>query len=215
MGKKSVSFLAARFSIVATTIFLLLLCILHILKPEIDPSWRVISEYEIGRFGWLMQIAFLFLAAASFSLFLALKFHLKSIIGRIGLTLLLITVLGVSMGAIFVSDPIVTPRDELTTAGYMHNAGGLFSVLMFPFVAAFITLSLIQNPLFKNIRLVLISLTIIIWISLLTYFYVYYSAGKIGPNTMIGWPNRLFIVAYSIWLIILSWRVTTFQANKR
>jgi hypothetical protein len=31
---------------------------LHLIKPEFDPSWRLISEYEVGRFGWLMTLAF-------------------------------------------------------------------------------------------------------------------------------------------------------------
>lgn len=209
MEKGSVSFLAARFSIIAITIFLVLLSALHILKSEIDPSWRVISEYEIGRFGWIMQIAFLFLAAASLSLFLALKSYLKSIIGRLGLLLLLVTVFGISIGAIFVSDPITTPRDELTTAGYMHNLGGLFSVLVFPFVAAFITLGLVHVKAFKNIRLLLIMLSFITWISLLGHFYTYYSSGEIGPDTLIGLPNRVFIVAYTLWIMIIAWKAST------
>lgn len=194
----------AQASVIAVILFLALLGVVHVIKPEIDPSWRVISEYEIGRFGWLMQIAFFFLAAASLSLFIALKSHLNRITGRIGLFLLLVTVLGISMGAVFVSDPIATPRDELTTAGYMHNVGGLFSVLMFPFVATFITLALSHIKAFNSVRLPLISLLLIIWLTLLTYFYMYYSAGEIGSNTQIGWPNRAFILSYSLWLIIVA-----------
>lgn len=196
----------ARVSLIAVILFLTLLGTAHVVKPEIEPSWRVISEYEIGRFGWIMQIAFFFLAAASLSLFIALRSHLKSITGRIGLFLLFVTVVGVSMGAIFVNDPLSTPRDQLTTAGYMHNIGGLFSVLMFPFVATFITIALSRIQTFKSVRLFLIVLLLIIWISLLTYFYTYYSAGEIDPNTLIGWPNRVFILAYSFWLIIVAWK---------
>lgn len=36
-------------------LFLLLLATLHLLKADLDPSWHFISEYEIGRHGWLMQ----------------------------------------------------------------------------------------------------------------------------------------------------------------
>lgn len=31
--------------------FLGFLLLLHILEPEFDPSWRMISEYELGRYG--------------------------------------------------------------------------------------------------------------------------------------------------------------------
>ena len=45
-------------SIIFATVFLIILFLLHFLKRELDPSWRMISEYEIGRFGWLMRLAF-------------------------------------------------------------------------------------------------------------------------------------------------------------
>ena len=37
--------------------FLLTLAGLHLLRPDLDPAWRVISEYEIGPFGGLMLAA--------------------------------------------------------------------------------------------------------------------------------------------------------------
>jgi hypothetical protein len=39
----------ARLSFTAATIFLVLLAALHLVKPELDPSWRMVSEYEIRR----------------------------------------------------------------------------------------------------------------------------------------------------------------------
>lgn len=33
--------------------FVCLLFSLHVLKPDFDPAWRWISEYEIGRVGWI------------------------------------------------------------------------------------------------------------------------------------------------------------------
>ena len=50
--------LTAYAAILFTAIFLGLLALLHFLKPELDPAWRMISEYEIGRFGWMMRLAF-------------------------------------------------------------------------------------------------------------------------------------------------------------
>jgi hypothetical protein len=39
----------------------------HFLKPEFDPSWRMVSEYAIGRWGWVMQLAFFSLTIATLS----------------------------------------------------------------------------------------------------------------------------------------------------
>ncbi len=46
---------AANVSFAAAAIFLLLLAALHVIKPEFDPSWRFVSEYAIGRHGWIIN----------------------------------------------------------------------------------------------------------------------------------------------------------------
>jgi hypothetical protein len=63
--------------------FVVLLILLHILRPDLDPSWRFISEYAVGRFGYLMIIAFLTLSAGYVSLFLAIRSRVPSIWGRL------------------------------------------------------------------------------------------------------------------------------------
>ena len=37
--------------------FLAILSVLHVLEPEFNPP-HLISEYQLGRFGWLMSLAF-------------------------------------------------------------------------------------------------------------------------------------------------------------
>lgn len=204
-----------KLTIIATGLFLALLLLLHFLKPEIALSWRVISEYQIGDFGWLMSVAFFSFAVGSMSLFVALRPHLRNGIGRIGLWLLPVTVFGITLGAIFPTDPITTARDAFSTAGTLHNLGGLFSVLMFPFVAAFITWGLARIPSWKNVRSWIILLATTVWLSLVWYFTAYYTVGTPGPDALIGYPNRLFIVAYCVWLIVLARQVIVLQADKR
>jgi len=45
----AISEAAARVSFAAAATFVVLLAALHVLEPEFDPSWRFISEYELGR----------------------------------------------------------------------------------------------------------------------------------------------------------------------
>ena len=42
---------AALVSLALTPVFLGLLALLHVLEPEFAPSWRMISEYELGSVG--------------------------------------------------------------------------------------------------------------------------------------------------------------------
>src|SRR5262245_40012906 len=108
---RAMSFTAARITFGLAALFLVVLAGLHILKPEYDPSWRMISEYEIGRFGWAMQLAFFSLAIASVSAIVAVWSEIKSVIGYIGLVVLLIAATGMTIGGIFPSDPITTGPD--------------------------------------------------------------------------------------------------------
>jgi hypothetical protein len=32
------------------------------------------------------------------------------------------------------------------------------------------------------------------------------NGGQFGPHVIIGWPNRLFVVAYCAWLMLVAWR---------
>ena len=60
----SISESAIRAILASATLFLVLPAALLMLKPEIDPAWRFISEYSIGHHGWMMALAFLSLAAS-------------------------------------------------------------------------------------------------------------------------------------------------------
>ena len=53
----TISVLAAWTAIAASGVALALLLSLHVLSPEFSPAWRMISEYEIGRHGWLIRAA--------------------------------------------------------------------------------------------------------------------------------------------------------------
>jgi len=48
----------ARTTLAAAGVFFILLTALHFIEPEFDPSNRLISEYELGRYGWIMSLAF-------------------------------------------------------------------------------------------------------------------------------------------------------------
>src|SRR5215213_558078 len=143
---------AARLSFAAATIFLVLLAALHLIKPELDPSWRMISEYEIGRYGWVMVLAFLSLAFSCISLFVALRSQVRTVGGKIGLALLLVSALGMTIGAIFTSDPVPASQDELTTHGNLHGLAALLGIPSFPIAAALISWSLARNQAWSPAR---------------------------------------------------------------
>ncbi len=108
---------AARACQVTAATFLVALAVLHIAKPELEPSWRFISEYAIGTDGWMMTLAFLALAASYVALFTAIRSQARTIGGCIVLGLLVVSAAGLTIAGVFATDPITTPKDDLTNHG--------------------------------------------------------------------------------------------------
>ena len=200
---------AARLSFAAAATFLILLAALHFIKPELDPSWRVISEYEIGRYGWIMVLAFLSLAVSCVGLFIAIRSQIDTIGGKIGLAFLLVAAAGLIIAAIFITDPITASHNELTTHGNLHGLGAALGT-GFPIAAALIGWSLARNQAWSSARRSLVWSAGLAWIGFLVFalsmVVMFPDDGTFGPDVLIGWPNRFMMLAYSAWLMVVAWR---------
>lgn len=213
-----VALTAARLSFAASAAFVVLVVALHFLKPELDPSWRMVSEYEIGRFGWVMQLAFLSLALSCVALFVAIQPYVRTAGGKIGLTLLLICAAGMTIAAVFTTDPTTASQNELTTRGNLHGLGTLLGVPGFPVAVTLISRSLTRDGALSSANRSLLWAAALTWVGLLAFaasaaLFLPRSAGGFGPEVLIGWPNRLLVLAYSAWLMVAAWRVMGAQTS--
>ena len=173
---------AASLSFAGAATFVVLLTALHLIKPEFDPSWHFISEYAIGEYGWIMVLAFLSLALSYVSLFVAIRSQLRTIAGRIGLVLLVVSALGLIIAAIFTTDPITT------TEGTLHNLGGTLGIAM-PFAAGLIGWKLARNPAWSAARRPLLWATGLALVAFVVSFVflgvmVSQSGGEFGPDVL-------------------------------
>jgi hypothetical protein len=207
----AISGTAARLSLAAAAAFVVLLAALHVVKPEIDPSWRFISEYSIGRHGWIMVLAFLSLALSYVTLFIAIRSQIQTIAGRIGLALLLVSAVGLTLAGIFTTDPITASHDALTTSGNLHNLGGTLGIAM-PFAAALVSWSLARNQAWSSARRPLLWAAGIALVGFLVavvslVVMLSQSNGTFGPDVLVGWPTRLEILTYCVWLMVVAWQL--------
>jgi len=214
----AVSPTAARLSFASAATFVVLLTALHLIKPELDPSWHFISEYAIGRYGWLMVLAFLSLALSYVSLFVAIRSQLRTIVGRIGLALLLVSALGLTTAAIFTTDPITVSENAVTTEGTLHNLGGTLGIAM-PFAAALIGWKLARNPAWSSAKRPLLWATGLALVAFVVSFVslgvmASQSGGKFGPEVLVGWPNRFEVVAYSVCLMVVAWQALKLRRQR-
>lgn len=185
--------------------FIVLLFLLHFIKPEIDPSWNFISEYQIGRFGWLMQLAFIFLASSCLFMVIAL-WKPFNIVGKIGLIMLLLSAIGMVIAAIFKTDPLNTAPELLTQSGKLHQLGAMLDQI--PFAVVLITVALFRKKEWQVNRLLQLILLLLVWFGFI-YFVgsikaQFPSDGKFGPSVLIGWQNRIMILTQALWLSVMS-----------
>jgi hypothetical protein len=200
----SISESAIRVILATATLFLVLLAALFVLKPEIDPAWRFISEYAIGRHGWLMSIAFLSMAACCVATVIALWSQL-GIGGRIGAGLLLIGAIGLTLAGIFTTDPITTPVDAQSTTSQLHGLGAILGDGI-PLGGTIITLSLLRNRAWHAARGWLIGMLALMWIVYAWLMMSMPADGNFGPGVTIGWPSRALMVSYCLWFSVTAWQ---------
>lgn len=200
----SISESAIRIILASAILFLILLAALLMLKPEIDPAWRFISEYSIGRYGWMMSIAFLSMTASCIATVIALWSQVR-LGGRIGIGFMLIGALGLTLAGLFTTDPITTPLDAQSTNSQLHGLGAVLGDGV-PIGAMLITGSLIRNKSWRPARWWMIGILVVMWI---VYAWLIMSMpvdGNFGPGVTVGWPSRLLMVSYCLWFIVTAWQ---------
>lgn len=205
----------ALVSFVAGIIFLVLLAALHFLEPEFDPSWRFISEYQLGQYGWLMSLAFFSLMVSSASLFLAIQSQIRTVGGYIGLLLLLVSAVGFALAAFFTSDPLTAA--QATDHGKLHSMGAILGGNIAG-AAYFLGWSLARNIAWASARWSLLWITGSAVVGQLASFWMQaimaQSNNTFGSTVFVGLPNRLLIIALAGWLVAIAWQVTQLRQIK-
>jgi hypothetical protein len=187
---------AAQVSLAGVAAFSLLLAIVHVLKPEISPSWRMISEYEIGRYGWIMRLGFVCWSASVFAVAVALQPYT----GILGGAALFVVAVGPAGAAVFATEPITTPWPSTGVAHRLHAAFGALFIFGFP-IATTLAGSAAGWPRW---------LWLMPWIGLVVFTasaVILQARGgrRAGPDVPIGWPNRFLVVTYVAWLAVAAW----------
>lgn len=202
--------LSAYIAIFFGSVFLAILFLLHILKPELDPAWRMISEYEIGRFGWMMRLAFFCWGASVLSLLIAIWPYLLPIAGTISRWWIILIVIALFGAGIFKTDPIT--KDTNHWINIIHKICGTVVILTFPIAASLAVRSLLHYPQWSAYQGLLMFGLLLGWIGVVTYFASIIrsrskdpKAGEAGhPPVYMGWPNRFNVVTYIIWIVIVA-----------
>lgn len=201
--------LYARIAFASALAGFILFVALHVLKRELDPAWHMVSEYAVGRHGWMMTLCFFCLSLSCITSVFAILPLVDTIGGKIGLVLLFCASAGLAMASIFPTDPITVSPSEASRAAQLHGLSVMIGVPALTAAALLLSHVLVRQPIWADARVPLIAFAHLTWISFaLTIAVVAIwmpRNGGFGPAVLVGWPNRLMFVAYFGWLGSLSW----------
>jgi hypothetical protein len=200
--------LAPRIAIWSTLACAAIILLLHVAKPDFAPSWRFISEYSIGEHGWLMMLAFFVWAVSCFALAAAVWPHVHALHGRIGIGLLVLVGLSLIGAGLFTADPITAKPDELTREGNLHGVSAMVGIPGFPLAAVLIARSLHLNPAWRAVRRSVVVAALATFgtvVAMSMYIPITLAkTGGFGPDTPVGWLNRLVVLSFLTWQIVVA-----------
>ena len=198
--------------ILCSVLSLLCLLTLHFVSPEFKPSWRMISEYALGKYKWLITAFFYLWGIASIILSTLLWSEVSSTWGKIGVILVLISGIGAFMGGLF---------------DLKHKNHGLSFMLgtpTLPIGALIICYHLMSMDKWQNYEKPIFYSTHSLWISfiLMALSMVVLMSGykktglPMGPGVeppkalpkgvigVNGYFNRLLVLCYILWLVVMA-----------
>lgn len=198
--------------ILCSVLSLLCLLTLHFVSPEFKPSWRMISEYALGKYKWLITAFFYLWGIASIILSTLLWSEVSSTWGKIGVILVLISGIGAFMGGLF---------------DLKHKNHGLSFMLgtpTLPIGALIICYHLMTMDKWQNYETPILYSTHSLWISfiLMALSMVVLMSGykktglPMGPGVeppkalpkgvigVNGYFNRLLVFCYILWLVVMA-----------
>ena len=210
---------AARISQGFSGVFLALLFLLHVLEPEFDPSWRMISEYALGQYGWLMSLAFFCWGGSVLALLSALWNREETRASMVARGWMIVIAVALVGAGLFQTNPITDPTPRFSHE--VHRVCGALVILTFPIAASLVAGRLRQGSIrtSRTLRFLTWS-TWVNWLTLLTFFasmiisrVLHPGLERVGPHVLLGFPNRLMVVAYHIWLLIVASYLTKTAAE--
>lgn len=198
---------AATVSLYAASGFFALFLLLHVIEPQFDPTWRFVSEYSNGQYGFVMRLAFLLLAVATAAAGVMFKQVTGSKLATTAAIAFFVSAAGLVLAASFNQDPVTSK--EVTMTGNLHGVATLLGIPGFSIGALAGGLWLQKRGLGMTAAIIG-SLTLVSFLAMLIYLFTGISKDTgFAPGTYTGLFNRVLILAMVGALVYFAAKVST------
>ena len=186
----------ATFAIVGIAYFLIAVIALHFLRPHYNPIRRLVSEYAVGPYAFLMTSAFFGLSLGS----LALVIGLYQAVSRtwrswLGLFFFGTWAVGIMIAGIFP----VGSKNALTTAS-IHELASILSFFSLVIAALLLSWHFKQDEKWSSFHRPALILSVLMLLALIGFFWFVNTAYG-------GLSQRIFIAMVLMWLLLTASRL--------
>jgi len=172
---------------------------LHFLRPDYAPASNFISNYAVGRYGWVMTTWFLAMSCGLLALAAGLHTSgLRSITARLGMFLLLVAAVGLVVSAVFPTD---IPGAPSTRSGAIHDQSFLVNVGSIFMASILLSASFGTHPAWRSFRGTAWILTVLIFAGFVIQFLT------LHKGMPYGLANRFFVLVLLTWLFGVTLRL--------
>jgi hypothetical protein len=183
------------------------LLLLHVLRADLSLGSHMISEYAVGRHGWMMTLSFVAFGCASWALVGAAAPYLRTVAGRAGLVFLGLAGIGAWIGGIFAMDPTTSDPERMSASGHLHGVGFMIGVPSQLLAVLLLAIAARKVEAWSTPQLAL--LAALVWSS------VALMVPLLLRGTGFGVPNRLFMLFYAAFVIAAAWPIASGRAPSR
>jgi Protein of unknown function (DUF998) len=191
---------AATVALVGVAYFVVIIVVLHLLRPDLSPISQPTSEYAVGRYGFLMTSAFFSMSLASFALVVGLYQGVSPRArSRIGLGLLGLWGVGVLIAMSFPIDPEGAPQ---TVSGTIHRINGPLAFLSLTAGTILVSRRFKQDGLWRPFhRAALILSLLMLAVFVATFLNIATGSG------LAGLCQRIFLAVFVTWFVLTTARL--------
>ena len=191
-------------------------------KAEFAPSWRMVSEYAYGHYGWVLSLMFLAWVISAWALALAIWSQVRTKAGKIGLWFLVIAGIGDAMASVF---------DITHTTG--HSIAGVLGVGGFPIAALLLSVSLGRMQAWRGAKKPLLWIANLSWVSvvllvatliLMTIQFAKANGGQLPQHAPTSLPpgvvgldgraDRLIVLSNCLWVFVAAGQAIKLRSQK-
>jgi hypothetical protein len=203
----------AILSFISGALSLLCLLALHFTSPEFKPSWRMVSEYALGKYKWLLTLFFFMWGASSILLAIALLEFVSGFWAHFGIIFLVLSGIGAICGGLF------------DINHKKHGMAFALGIPTLPVGALILTYHLLNNKIITQTDTLILAHST--WISILlmafTMMLMFSGFKKAGVNwdkdspvptevpkgviALGGYANRLLVLCFISWSMYIAFLI--------